>query len=131
MIKKIAIKCKNIFSEIIKDHWEDFKSKHRKYDTPQYTHPIEKALTCGMEEGGYTEYICMDCGEGMKRVPFSCKSAFCLSCSKVYVDEVVSQVSKSHTSQKMAVSASTMHHLLRLMRECDNSSGRYGIESME
>jgi len=95
MIEKIAIRCKNIFKKIISDHWEDFKKKHRKYDRAQYNEPIEKMLKCGMEEGGYTEYRCCECGGGTKRIPFSCKSCFCLSCSKVYVDDVVSQVSKS------------------------------------
>ena len=95
MMKKIISGCKNIFNEIIKNHWNGFKVKHPSYDKPQYSEPIEKTLKCGMEEGGYTEYRCCECGSGVKRIPFSCKSAFCLSCSKVYVDDVVSQVSKS------------------------------------
>ena len=95
MIKKIVKDCKNIFNQIIKNHWNDFKTKHPKYDTPQYNVPIEKTLKCGMEEGGYTEYRCGECGKGSKKIPFSCKSYFCLSCSKVNVDDVVTQVSKS------------------------------------
>jgi hypothetical protein len=95
MINKVVIKCKNIFNTIINNHWKEFKAKHPKYDKPQYNDPIEKTLTCGMEAGGYTEYRCCDCGGGSKRIPFSCKTAFCLSCSKVYVDDVVAQVSRS------------------------------------
>ena len=51
-------------------------------------------LGCGKESGGYSEYICMNCGRDIRRVAFSCKSCFCLSCSKKYVDDFVSQVSK-------------------------------------
>jgi hypothetical protein len=85
MINKIILRCKNIFKKIINNHWGEFKKKHPAYDTPQYNQPIEKTLNCGMEEGGYTEYRCCECGVGVKRIPFSCKSGFCLSCSKVYV----------------------------------------------
>ena len=95
MKKKIEQVCKNIFKEIMNNHWDDFKAKYPNYDTPQYNEPIEKTFKCGMEEGGYTEYRCCECGEGAKRIPFSCKSCFCLSCSKVYVDDVIAQVSKS------------------------------------
>ncbi len=35
----------------------------------------------------------MDCGKDLRRIAFSCKSGFCLSCSKKYVDDIVSQVS--------------------------------------
>ncbi len=38
--------------------------------------------------------ICMNCGRDIRRVAFICKSCFCLSCSKKYVDDFVSQVSK-------------------------------------
>ena len=79
----------------MQNHWNEFKKKYPSYDTPQYNEAIEKTLKCGMEEGGYTEYRCIECGIGVKRIPFSCKSAFCLSCSKVYVDDVVSHVSKN------------------------------------
>jgi len=93
MFSKIMQRHKNIFSKIINDHWEQFKAEHPKYDIPQYNKPIEKALNCGEEQGGYTEYRCYECGLGMRRVAFSCKSCFCLSCGKVYTDNVVSQIS--------------------------------------
>ena len=95
MFSKIVKKCKSIFNQILGDHWEKFKEKHPKYDTPQYNDPIEKAFDCGKEQGGYTEYRCYECGQGMKRIAFSCKSSFCLSCGKVYTDNVVSQISKN------------------------------------
>ena len=84
----------NIFKNIFLDHWDSFKEKHPRYDEPQYTIPVQKMLDCGKESGGYTEYRCAHCGLDSFRVGFTCKSCFCLSCSKVYVDEFVAQVSK-------------------------------------
>ena len=52
---------------------------------------IEKMLGCGTPEAGYTTYLCPHCLEE-KRVAFSCKSSFCLSCCKVYVDEWVAHI---------------------------------------
>lgn len=51
-------------------------------------------LGCGNESGGYSEHICMNCGRDVRRVPFSCKSCFSLSCAKRYVDDFVSRVSE-------------------------------------
>ena len=52
-------------------------------------------LSCGNpEEMGYIEYLCQGCGCGRRLVSMSCKSALCLRCGKVYVDNWVSQVSK-------------------------------------
>jgi len=87
-------KDKNIFKQIIRENWEAFKNKHPSYDNPQYEEVVQKALLCGTEQGGYTEYRCIECGQGVRRIPFTCKSCFCLSCTKVYTDDVVSQVSK-------------------------------------
>jgi hypothetical protein len=85
---------KDIFKKIFLDHWPSFKEKYPKYDDPQYTIPVQKMLDCGKESGGYTEYRCVYCGLDAFLVGFSCKSSFCLSCSKLYVDEFVMQVSK-------------------------------------
>lgn len=49
-------------------------------------------LGCGKEENGYAKYICQDCGEE-KIVGFSCKSSFCLSCARSYVDKWVEYIS--------------------------------------
>ena len=92
MITEEEKKDKNIFKQIIEENWEDFKKKYPSYNKPYYEEVIKKTLLCGSEQGGYTEYRCMECGQGMRRIPFTCKSCFCLSCSKVYTDEVVSQV---------------------------------------
>ncbi len=84
----------DIFKTIFLDHWESFIQKYPKYDDSQYTIPVQKMLDCGKESGGYTEYRYVHCGCDAFRVGFSCKSYFCLSCSKLYVDEFVAQVSK-------------------------------------
>jgi hypothetical protein len=94
MILEKDKKDKNIFKKIMEENWEEFKKEYPSYDTEQYNGTIKKVIDCGSELGGYTEYRCCDCGKGERKVPFSCKSMFCLSCSKVYTDDLVSQVSK-------------------------------------
>lgn len=85
---------KETFREIISDHWVVFKEKYPNYENEQYEEVVQKMLGCGKEDGGYSEYLCFNCGQDLRRVCFSCKSLFCLSCSKVYVDKFVVQVSK-------------------------------------
>lgn len=85
---------KAIFQTIFIDHWDFFKKSHPKYDSPQYDVPVRKMLGCGKESGGYSEYRCVYCGGDVLQIGFSCKSCFCLSCSKLYVDEFVAQVSR-------------------------------------
>jgi len=60
--------------------------------TEQYANPFQKMLGCGDEFNGYSEHLCMYCGRDRRRVPFSCKSCFCLSCAKQYVDNIVSNI---------------------------------------
>jgi len=85
---------KEVFRKIFTDHWDRFKELYSAYAKKQYEEPVQKMLECGKESGGYSEYICTYCGRDLRRVCFSCKSCFCLSCAKGYVDEFVSQVSK-------------------------------------
>ncbi len=85
---------KAVFKQIFRDHWEEFKRQNPRYDQEQYEEPVQKMLGCGDESNGYSEYICMHCGKDRKKVPFSCKSCFCLSCAKKYVDDFVSQISE-------------------------------------
>jgi hypothetical protein len=49
-------------------------------------------LACGRRENGYATYRCTHRGEQMV-VAFSCKSSFCLSCAKNYVDRWVEHIS--------------------------------------
>ena len=48
----------------------------------------------GTLEAGYTTYLCPHC-LAEKRVACSCKSSFCLSCCKVYVDEWVAHIGRT------------------------------------
>ena len=85
---------KEIFRTIFIDHWSAFKDRHPTYDDPQYEDPVQKMLCCGKESGGYSEHRCVYCGADIRRIGFSCKSCFCLSCAKKYVDDFVVQVSR-------------------------------------
>ena len=83
----------DVFKTIFTDHWGGFIKAHPQYNIDQYNDPVQKMLGCKDASNGYSEYICMHCGRDRRRIPFSCKSCFCLSCSKQYVDNFVSQVS--------------------------------------
>jgi hypothetical protein len=74
------------FKEIFRTHWESFKAVFSRYRASRYDEVIEKMLGCGDPKNGYATYICSGCGGESKKVPFSCKSCFCLSCAKVYTD---------------------------------------------
>ncbi len=91
--KKSVFANKETFKTIFNEHWEGFKEKHPRYNIDQYEESVQKMLGCGEEFNGYSEHICMHCGRDKRRIPFSCKSCFCLSCTKEYVDDFVSQVS--------------------------------------
>ena len=77
---------KNSFKQIFRDHWEAFKAAHSLYNTPHHDEVVQKMLDCGdPEKMGFAQYRCTFCGE-TRRIAFSCKSSFCLSCCKVYTD---------------------------------------------
>jgi hypothetical protein len=85
----------SVFKQIFHDHWDGFKQRHPRYDRAYYDGLVHKMLGCGNpEQIGYIEYRCLDCGQGKHLVAMSCKSALCLRCAKVYVDNWVSQVSQ-------------------------------------
>ncbi len=86
---------KKTFQQIFLDYWSRFQEKHPSYKKDQYEEVMQKMFGCGKKEGGYTEYLCMRCGKDRRRICFTCKSSFCLSCAKVYVDNFVRQVSKA------------------------------------
>jgi hypothetical protein len=84
----------NVFKQIFADHWPEFQQAHPRYQTAYYNDLVAKMLACGNpDKMGYVEYRCLHCGEGTHRVSMSCKSALCLRCAKVSVDNWVSQVS--------------------------------------
>jgi len=81
MMSKGAESKKEIFKQIFRDGWEAFKARHPRYEAVDEV--VQKMLGCGEFENGYAVYICPDCF-AEKKVPFSCKSCFCLSCAKTY-----------------------------------------------
>ena len=85
----------NLFKQIFAEHWDGFTHAHPRYQTSSYDGLVATMLACGTPaQMGYLEYRCLQCGQGPHRVSMSCKSAWCLRCAKVYVDNWVSQVSK-------------------------------------
>jgi Putative transposase/Transposase zinc-binding domain len=86
----------NIFQQIFADHWDGFTRAHPRYQTSYYDDLVAKMLACGNpEKMGDLEYRCLHCGQGKHLVSMSGKSALCLRCAKVSVDNWVSQVSKA------------------------------------
>ena len=86
----------SVFQQIFAEHWEAFQHTRRRYQTPYYDGLVAKMLACSNPEKiGYLEYRCLHCGQGKHLVAMSCKSSLCLRCTKVYVDNWVSQVSKA------------------------------------
>ena len=80
------------FKDIFRTHWESFKDAISRYQSDRYDKVVQKMLGCGDPENGYATYICSKCGGDQKKVPFSCKSCFCLSCAKVYTDQWASRI---------------------------------------
>ena len=77
---------RNTFKHIFQDHWEDFKARYPRYDRPHYNETVQKMLDCGdPDKMGFVQYRCTNCGQ-TRRIAFTCKSCFCLSCAKVYTD---------------------------------------------
>jgi Transposase zinc-binding domain len=85
---------KDTFKQIFRDHWGPFQQHQPRYQERHVQAVIDKMLGCGTLEAGYTTYLCPHCLEE-KRVAFSCKSSFCLSCCKVYVDEWVAHIGRT------------------------------------
>ena len=84
----------SVFQQIFAEHWDAFQQAHPRYQTPYYDELVAKMLACGHPtQIGYSEYRCLDCGQGTHVVALSCKSSLCLRCAKVYADNWVSQVS--------------------------------------
>lgn len=80
------------FKAIFHTHWESFKKTCSRYCSERYDKAVQKMLSCGDFRNGHATYKCSQCGRGEKKVPFSCKSCFCLSCAKVYTDEWASRI---------------------------------------
>lgn len=107
MSKKTA-KRKITIKEIFSDHWPKFKQE-KWYTIPEdmqasVDEAVEKMLGCGDPKNGYTKYVCTECGE-QKVVGFTCKSRFCNTCGKVYIENWVNKQVETiiETSHRHAV----------------------------
>ena len=78
--------------EIFRTHWESFKETFSRYREDRYDEVVQKMLGCGDPRNGYATYVCGKCGGEQRKVPFSCKSCFCLSCAKVYTDRWAARI---------------------------------------
>jgi hypothetical protein len=77
---------KNTFKLIFNDHWDAFKQFRPRFDSPDYNETVGKMLGCGdPKKMGFVQYRCCSCGQ-IRRIAFTCKSCFCLSCAKGYTD---------------------------------------------
>jgi hypothetical protein len=85
---------KATFKQIFRDHWEAFQQRFPRYQQRDVQAVIDKMLGCGDPASGYITYLCEHCLEE-KRVAFSCKSSFCLSCCKVYIDQWVAHIGQT------------------------------------
>lgn len=90
---------RKIIKRIFQDHWEEFLRQYKcKVPRDMQSSVIEavsKMLLCGTKEMGYAIYLCTNCCQHPERIVFfTCKSRFCTSCGKVYVDNWVKKMSQ-------------------------------------
>jgi len=87
-----------IIKRIFQDHWEEFLSQHKdkilEDMQSSVIEPVSKMLGCCTKEMGYAIYMCTNCCEHPEKIVFfTCKSRFCTSCGKAYVDDWVDKMS--------------------------------------
>lgn len=71
--------------KILEDHWHSFVKLYGKNIRPNVKSEVDKVLRCKDTKYGYIELKCKKCNE-TKKIGFTCKSRFCTSCGKIYVD---------------------------------------------
>ena len=87
----------NKFIKIFSDYWEKFKAQVPSYNNSHVNKQIESMMNCANPEFGYSQYMCLGCGEDSKVVAHSCKSRFCLRCGRVCGENfAISIASKLH-----------------------------------
>ena len=82
-------KIKQIFSE----NWNDFLKLPGVSVRSVVKEDVKRMIGCGDLEKGHRVYECPSCNE-TKKVAFRCKSRFCTSCGKKYVDDRADAMSK-------------------------------------
>jgi len=82
---------KNVFKQIFINHRSKFQKMNPRYKIEHYDKAIKKMLGCGDLENGFMSFRCLQCSE-VKKIFFSCKSSFCLSCAKIYTGEGVDKI---------------------------------------
>jgi hypothetical protein len=103
---------KNTFKQIFYEHWDAFKQAHPKFDCPDYNDTLQKMLDCGNpEKMGFVQYRCCYCGQ-IRRIAFTCKSSFCLSCAKGYTDRWADFIGRR------LLPGVTYRHVVLTMPEC-------------
>jgi len=90
-MRRDEIYFKNVMVQIFRDHWDQFKRFHKELVDGNIEENVRKMMGCGLIGNGYYEYICPKCLR-KKKIGFSCKSRFCLGCSKAYIDRWISRM---------------------------------------
>lgn len=85
--------------KIFEDHWDEFVKLYGNKIRKVVFKEVEKMMNCGDIKNGYIEYTCLSCGES-KKVAFRCRSRFCTSCGKVYVDQRAENMTKKLVKSK-------------------------------
>lgn len=81
----------HVIKNIFRDNWTAFSKLYSARIRKVIFNEIDKILSCGHLKKGYVEFECPDCKRNIK-VGFSCKSRFCTSCGKIYVDNRVDEL---------------------------------------
>jgi len=86
-----------IIKRIFQDHWDAFLREHKDKIPEEMLSSVmdavSKMLICGTKEMGYVMYLCTNCNQHPEKfVFFTCKSRFCTSCGKIYVDKWVKKM---------------------------------------
>jgi hypothetical protein len=74
-----------IIQRIFKENWHEFLKRYTSRVRPVVKEDVQRMMDCGDIRKGYKLHSCTSCDEE-KKVAFTCKSRFCSSCGKVYVD---------------------------------------------
>ena len=72
--------------QIFQDHFPEFIRLYGDKTRKVVIEDVNRMIDCGDFSKGYKEYGCVSCDE-VKKVAFRCKSRFCTTCGKKYVDD--------------------------------------------